>query len=55
MTNQHTEACGCIVAAEPGHVHTKLCDTHRRETFFVCEYMPTVYTAETDNLDLIGG
>ena len=48
MTNQHTEACGCVVTAEPGHVHTKLCDAHKREIFDPGQIEP-------DNLDLVGG
>jgi hypothetical protein len=42
--------CGCIVTTERGHVHTKMCDTHRREAF-----LPRGKVVEPNNLDLIGG
>jgi hypothetical protein len=41
--------CGCDVYTEPGHVHTKLCEEHRRELFKPRGQI------EPDNLDLVGG
>lgn len=42
--------CGCIETTGPGHVHTKMCDPHRREAF-----LPRGQVAEPNNLDLVGG
>jgi hypothetical protein len=41
--------CGCDVYTEPGHVHTWLCEGHRRELFKPRGQI------EPDNLDLVGG
>jgi hypothetical protein len=46
--NQHTEPCGCAVTTERGHVHTKMCDQHKRETF-------APKKESNENRDLIGG
>jgi hypothetical protein len=41
--------CGCVETVEPGHVHTKMCYSHRQETFAPAQ------VAERSNLDLVGG
>lgn len=46
---QRAETCGCVVTERPGHMHTKMCDQHQRETF-----RPRGQV-ETNNLDLVGG
>jgi hypothetical protein len=50
MRNEIVKPCGCIETTEPGHVHTKMCDTHRREAF-----LPRGQAVEPNNLDLVGG
>jgi hypothetical protein len=47
------EPCGCIKTSSPGHVHTKMCEHHRRE-FFAPGYT-TTKLLQIDNLDLVGG
>jgi hypothetical protein len=42
--------CGCVDTSEPGHTHTKMCDTHRHEAF-----LTRGQVAESNNLDLVGG
>lgn len=49
IPHQRVEPCGCIVTTEPGHVHTKLCDQHKREIFDPKNH------DQVDNLDLVGG
>jgi hypothetical protein len=42
--------CGCTETSEPGHIHTKMCDTHQREAF-----LPRGQLVEPNNLDLVSG
>lgn len=46
--HQRVEPCGCVVTERPGHVLTKMCTRHQRETFNPVQVEP-------DNLDLVGG
>lgn len=46
---QHIEPCGCVVTERPGHVHTKMCESHVLEFFNNIRFL-----FEPKNLDLIG-
>lgn len=68
---QHVEPCGCVVTERPGHVNTKMCETHARTLVVTSPYAVctgwassgvtlnpgdvVTITAPADNLDLVGG